>query len=189
MTTAHRAIRLFVLLVLLIFVAVITEWQRIRPLLRSKPLREPAKVCFPPSGKDDAEYLAGTDFHPVSNVRDLPSPIVQRFREAGGRRLTIVNPGEHFESTDFITDETLPRRRLIFAVVSGSVTVLQYERGGWGLSRIAEAYETDSTTLRPLWRRYCTGSARDVQTLRLMVISGECVPETEWNQGSPPCTP
>ena len=76
------------------------------------------------------------------------------------------------EATDFIVDNSLPRKRLILAGVSGSKCFVQYEQGGFGLSFQVAFFElTSPSTMRPLWLGYC-GPAKDLADLRSQVKAG-----------------
>jgi len=66
-------------------------------------------------------------FHEVHVVTNLPPTVVALC----GR---LAEPGEKWETTDTITDASLPNRRLIWAVTDGEHYIVHYERGGRGHS-------------------------------------------------------
>lgn len=76
--------------------------------------------------------------------------------------------------------------RIRFCTAAGAKFLTCDKRG---MSYIAEAYKTDKSALHPLWQRYCPQKARNVQELKALILSGECRPAAQWNQGSSPCTP
>lgn len=117
------------------------------------------------------QFLAG-DFLIIRDVRYLPLGVRQLFTEVGGTRVTMANPGEEFEATDVITDPSLPRKRLIFAGVSGRKCFVHYEQGGLGLSFLLALFEVNSQSqVNPLWLGHC-GPAKNFDDLRLQVIRG-----------------
>lgn len=62
-------------------------------------------------------FLAG-DYKILRTVSDLPGGIQRLYAVRGESRIAMADPGKRFESTDVITDPTLPSRRLIFAGVA-----------------------------------------------------------------------
>ena len=70
-------------------------------------------------------------FHPVRAITNLPLAIVVLCADDSGG---LAESGQKWEATDVITDGSLPRKRLIWAAVSGVHYVIHYERGGRGHS-------------------------------------------------------
>jgi hypothetical protein len=70
-------------------------------------------------------------FHEVLATTNLPPAIVALCADDSER---LAEPGQKWEATDVITDASLPRKRLIWAAVSGEYYVVHYERGGRGHS-------------------------------------------------------
>ncbi len=66
-------------------------------------------------------------FHIVLATTNLPPAIIALCGDDRGR---LAEPGQKWEATDVITDASLPRKRLIWAAVSGQYYVVHYERGG-----------------------------------------------------------
>ena len=84
----------------------------------------------------------------------------------------MANPGQRFEATDVIRDESLPRKRLIFAGISGNKCFVHYEQGGLGLSYPVAFFElTSSQGMTPIWRGGC-GKAKDLDQLRSLLNQG-----------------
>jgi hypothetical protein len=65
------------------------------------------------------------------STTNLPPAIVALCADSSGR---LAQPSEPWEPTDAISDESLPRKRLISAAVSDHYFVVHYERGGRGHS-------------------------------------------------------
>jgi hypothetical protein len=143
-------------------------------IAKRKPLGEGQLIHFESTSTlDDTvrQFLDG-DFTVIKNVESLPRPILRAYTEVGGSRPVLANPGKRFEATDFIVDNSLPRKRLIFAGASGSRCFIHYEQGGLGLSfRVAFFELTSSNTMRPLWLGYC-GPANDIADLRSQLRAG-----------------
>ncbi len=70
-------------------------------------------------------------FREVLATTNLPPAIVALCSDDSGR---LAEPGQKWEATDAITDASLPRKRLIWAAVSGEYYVVHYERSGRGHS-------------------------------------------------------
>ncbi len=140
----------------------------------TEPLGESPLISYESTSAPDPtvrQFLEG-DFALIKDVNSLPHPVRQAFTEAGGSRLVMANPGQRFEATDFIRDTSLPRKRLIFAGVSGNKCFVHYEHGGLGHSFLVSFFELTSVdTMRPIWGGHC-GPARDLSDLRLQVHRG-----------------
>jgi len=142
----------------------------------SKPLGEGLQISFPADGFSESARRAfmDSDFRVVTDVRALPSPVLQTFTEKGGLRLLMANPGQKFEVTD-VLDATLPRERLIFAGVAGGKCFVHYEKGGYTHSYIIEIFGPTSTgKVGPLYGGYCDAPATNFQDLRSLLIHGGC---------------
>lgn len=70
-------------------------------------------------------------FREIHAATNLPPEVFALCADSGGR---LAEPGQKWEISDVITDETLPRKRLIWAVTDGDYYVVHYERGGYALS-------------------------------------------------------
>jgi hypothetical protein len=149
-----------------------------------RPLGEPPR-SGPPSGRishPPAERFLYGDFKILTDVKALPSSVLQVFTERGGSRLLMANPGEKFQTADVVQDASLPRMRLLFAGVSDDKCFVHYEHGGTGhtynLSLFGMVY---SGSMQPLWRGYCDRPAANFQDLRSLLADGMCSPAS----GSP----
>ena len=102
----------------------------------------------------------------------IPRPVLRVFTEVGGSRPVMANPGKRFEATDVIRDESIPRKRLIFAGVAANKCFVLYEQGGLGHLFLVDFFElTSGDEVHPLWRGHC-GPAADIRDLRSHIDSG-----------------
>ena len=92
-------------------------------------------LCYADVTKLSPEYRKAlrdnSDFREVRATAILPPAIVALCADDRGR---LAKPGQKWEATDFITDDSLPRRRLIWTVTGGDYYVVHYERGGYAHS-------------------------------------------------------
>jgi len=92
-----------------------------------------------------------TRFREIRAVRNLPPVVVALCADDKGK---IAEPGQKWEVTDFITDDTLPSKRLIWAATDGERYVVHYERGGRAHSFhvLVATLTTADTNPRVVWR-------------------------------------
>ena len=92
-----------------------------------------------------------TRFREIRTVRNLPPVVVALCADDKGK---IAEPGQKWEVTDFITDDTLPSKRLIWAAMDGERYVVHYERGGRAHSFhvLVATLTTADTNPRVVWR-------------------------------------
>jgi hypothetical protein len=143
----------------------------------SEPLGSALRIESPTLGVSQSmvEQFLNGDYRTIRNVEALPKPVLGAFTEKNGSRLTMANPGEAFEATDFIFDASLPRMRLIFGGVSNDRVFVHYEQGGRGHMFVVALFKLVSESeTQPFWLGYCSGPARDVSELRAKVTKGEC---------------
>src|SRR5262249_40624933 len=74
------------------------------------------------------------------DLASLPAGVGKLCADSSGR---LAAPGEPWEATDYIQDESLPRARLIWFVRSDDRVLVHFERGG-----IAHSFELLSVRLR-----------------------------------------
>jgi hypothetical protein len=143
----------------------------------SKPLGEGPQAHFPAAGLSESAWrqFLDSDFRIVTDVKAIPSSVLQTFTEEGGLRLLMANPGQKFEVTDVISDASVPRERLMFAGVAGDKCFVHYEKGGYAHSYILEIFGPTSTgKVGPLYGGYCDARATNFQDLRSLLIHGGC---------------
>jgi hypothetical protein len=139
--------------------------------LRDSPLIEFPRVSI--SQSEIEKFLEG-DFHIITDMKALPKPVGNAVTETAGARLTIANPGQKFEATDVIRDQSLPRKRLLFAGVAGEKCFMLYEQGGIAHFYVLALFKTSSAdSLQPIWRAYCR-AASSMTELRSNVSEGRC---------------
>src|SRR5689334_1918374 len=66
-------------------------------------------------------------FREVQGVTGLPPTIVALCADHNGK---IAEPGQKWQVTDVASDDTLPSKRLVWAVTDGGYYVVHYESGG-----------------------------------------------------------
>ena len=144
---------------------------------KSPALGEGPQIEYPSGEMSQSareQFLQG-DFSLTKDVRALPAPVLRAFTEQGGSRLTMANPGKDFQATDFIVDNALPSKRLIFAGVSGDKCFVHYEQGGRGHSYVLASFNVLSKDdMKPVWRGYCRARAATLEELRAWFVKGSC---------------
>lgn len=80
---------------------------------------------------DRSSLLIASKFHDIHSTADLPPSIIALCADSKGR---LANPGQNWQVTDVILDESLPSKRLIWAAASSEYYVVHYERGGFAHS-------------------------------------------------------
>jgi hypothetical protein len=80
---------------------------------------------LPPA--DRKALLEASQFHEIHSTRDLPPAVVALCADDKGK---IADPGQNWNTTDAVTDPSLPWKRLIWAAIGGDYYVVHYERGG-----------------------------------------------------------
>jgi hypothetical protein len=143
-----------------------------------KPLGEAPVLDFSSPGTSQLtrqQFLDG-DFTVIKDVRLLPRPVLEKFTEQNGSRPVIANPGKNFVVGDVIYDSSVPRKRLIFAGVSGEKCFVHYEQGGRGHTYLLALFDlTSPSSVKPLWQGHCRGPAANISDLRSQVVNGDCL--------------
>ena len=101
---------------------------------------------------DDQKVLRDISrFHQIPAATNLPPTVFSLCADDRGR---LAEPGQKWQVTDLITGDTLPRKRLIWAVTDGDYYVVHYERGGRGHSYhvLVAAQKAGDTKPRVVWR-------------------------------------
>jgi hypothetical protein len=144
---------------------------------KSQPLGEGPRIDYPSGEMSQSareQFLQG-NFSLIKDVRSLPVPVLRAFTEQSGSRLTMANPGKDFQAADFIVDNTLPSKRLIFAGVSGDRCFVHYEQGGRGHSYVLALFNvTSNAGMVPVWRGYCRTRAASAEDVRSWIAKGGC---------------
>ena len=142
------------------------------------PLGDSPELEFPKSTKSTEEiqdFFSG-NVALIHRVESFPEPIRWLYRENGGSRFTMANPGHKFNPTDFINDSSVPSKKLIVAGVSEDKCFVQ---GGIGLSSQLVFFKLASNgNAEAVWRGYCGDfedqSAKTVEDLRTLISRGGC---------------
>jgi hypothetical protein len=140
------------------------------PLGRPAPIKQSTQSISPSA---ELDFLA-SEFRVVTDMRALPAPVIKALTEEGGTRLTIANPAERFEATDVIIDESIPRKRLLFAGVSENKSFVLYEQGGIGTFYVLALFQLNPENTTPaIWTIYCAPAA-SIAGLRTLISQGQC---------------
>ena len=99
-------------------------WMAVLPMAYSPSEAVVTKL----SCTDKTNLLQTMDFSEIRRVQDIPTSVLSKFPE---NAKDLANPGERFQSTDVSGEESLPKRRLIWGVVTHDYCVIHYERGGF----------------------------------------------------------
>jgi hypothetical protein len=146
----------------------------------NKPLGPEPVIQFPsaqmaPPAKE--QFLSG-DFTIVTDMNALPNPVRWAFTEIGGYRLLIANPVQHYQSSDNVTDTSMPRARLIFAGVAKNKSFVYFQPAGWIQEYLVEFFKIASPhTANPVWRGSCQKASSSLLELRTQVADGGCQSE------------
>lgn len=101
---------------------------------------------------DDQKVLRhDSRFHQILAATNLPPTVLSLCADDRGM---LAEPGQKWQATDQITDDRLPRKRLIWAVTDGNYYVVHYERGGRGHSFHVLAAKLKAGDSKPgfVWR-------------------------------------
>src|SRR5215472_5548403 len=163
---------------------------RVRYTLRKPipPLVSPQRVLSPEerqlilhlrtaSVSDDVRaHVLDAEFKIVQSMNAGPRSCTSAFESSfltrsGDRALpgeiTIANPGEPFQASDYISVRGLPFRRLAFAGLSPSKCFLYYQSGGGPQSFCLAVI--DYASQKTVWAGEYHDAARDIDELRRMM--------------------
>ena len=125
-----------------------------------------------PSFIEEEDLLDG-QFKVVSRTEGIPANMKEAFSKI--TRLpsfAMANPGQKFQSTDFVIDRTLPWRRLVFAGVQDDKWFVHYERGGRAHSYFVLLLKADSDgDAHFVWGCSVANGAKTLEQLRSMVAT------------------
>jgi hypothetical protein len=114
-----------------------------------------APTCFAEitqlSRELDIELSQSSRFRPIDSISRLPAPVVALFVDHKGR---VADRGAPWEPGDVITDETLPTKRLKWAVEGPRIYIVHYERGGRTQSyyTLVASLDADGAAAKAEWR-------------------------------------
>jgi hypothetical protein len=127
-------------------------------------------------GAGNGRNLDG-DFKILTSVDMLPAQVKSAFTAIVHQsKFEMADPGRDFQLTDVITQEGLPRRRLIFAGISEKNCFLHYEMGGRGHSNYVVYFSRGPSGATFMWGESLTKRASNLTELRLEVYSAHDLP-------------
>jgi hypothetical protein len=155
-------------------------YRRSSPTSSPKPLGQAPIFAESPLVKmsqPEVVRLLQGDFLIIRDLRALPPVPRQGFTDSGGSRFVMANPGEDFQESDFISDFSIPRDRLISVGISHDRGFVQYEQGGSIVTGDhLRLFTLNSDGLKPVWYGWCRGGrAKTVEELRSRFANGACM--------------
>jgi hypothetical protein len=133
------------------------------PTTKYKVVPAPAPV----SPRDLLHQLATARV--VRTSAALPRPVVDEIVGAGAR---LADPGQPFQVTDVVFDDTLPWRRLFWAVTDGHTYLVHYEAGGIGHSFHLLLVSSTAGGAKVLWHAAADGPIADYAAFRAALDRG-----------------
>lgn len=123
-----------------------------------------------PSSIEEQDLVDG-QFKMVSRTESIPANVKEAFSKITRQpSFAMANPGQKFQSTDFVTDRTLPWRRLVLAGVQDDKWFVHYERGGRARSYFVLLLKADSDgDVHFVWGCSVASGAKTLEQLRSMV--------------------
>ena len=112
------------------------------------------------SSYDKKHLLEKDTFEVVVSTKEIPATVQNRFsmtcRES---TFSMANPGEEYQETDVVENDSLPSRRLVFAARSTDHFLIHFEKGGFGHSYIVVLFRLTDTSVRFVWGASCEGAS------------------------------
>lgn len=132
-----------------------------------------AQSVSPTVAAPQRAHVRDERFQVVTSVRGLPLGVREELqRMFGTTAMAIAEPGERFQTTDVITDPTLPIRRLNVAGCSQDHCLVYYERGGIAHTWHAVLFHWTPEGTRVEAGGTAPAGLRTVEALRDAVLSG-----------------
>jgi len=88
-------------------------------------------------------------------------------------RFSLAEPGARWQVTDYVVDESLPRRRLQAVATKNDYVLIFYEQGGRGHSYHVSAFRLENNAAQLVWRAVRPNRTVTVDRLRKSIKSGE----------------
>jgi hypothetical protein len=118
------------------------------------------------------------DFRPIRRLEALPSQLKEALAEATQGE-EIANPNQRWQATDNLVN-SLPRRRLILAGVSGSMSFVFYEHGGRGKHQHLLLFSGNQKTgFRRVRNLSISRGPADIKGLKAYLATGKAFPASE----------
>jgi hypothetical protein len=110
----------------------------------------------------------------VTSADALPQPIKSAFSTVTQNRpFALANPGSRFNATDDV-GPGLPQRRLVLAAVCNDRWIIQYERGGIGLSVVVMVLRLEPNgNVRFTWGGDSLDPSTSLGALEDAIVSGK----------------
>jgi hypothetical protein len=119
------------------------------------------------------------NFRPIRRLKALPSQLNQALVKAT-RGERIANPNQKWEATDNLMTPSLPRRRLILAGLSKSMSFVYYEHGGRGKHRHLLLFSGNAKVgYRLVGNFSISDKPADIKGLKASVAKGNASPAPE----------
>ena len=112
-----------------------------------------AEVKYLPLEVREQLFQSASSAKIVRSTKDIPATVMQACTSIAYQGdFRMANPGEKFEATDFILDDTLPQRRLIWVARVPHYYLLHYEHGGIGLHQhVVVVSYSDPKSAKVIW--------------------------------------
>jgi hypothetical protein len=120
------------------------------------------------------EYLLKEDsLKSISRVEEIPPAVFRKLAEMiKDPNLKLAEPWEKYQSTDVITEEGLPYRKLIWGGVSKDYCLIHYVRGGIGRSYKAVLFKRSANDASFLWGAWSINIIKNLSEFRDLLKAG-----------------
>jgi hypothetical protein len=171
---------------LLAIMVAFREWRTLKqppPPLESSPAslpRDPDGLrlkTISVSNEVQAHLLDG-DFKIVRRMNEIPDNCTNIFESSfltnsgshgKSGNITLANPGEPFQTSDYLVNVRLPLRRLEFAGLSPTRCFIHYQKGGTLFTTYCAAV-VDYPTKKTVWVGESSKAANNLDDLRRMIL-------------------
>jgi hypothetical protein len=102
--------------------------------------------------------LEKTELKESDNTADIPFFFRQRFNDLTNDNFSIANPGEEWQISDVIFDDTLPWRQLAYLGVGKNIILISYYHGGIGVSNNVIIVRHKDKKILDFWSGYVFGN-------------------------------
>jgi len=115
-----------------------------------------AEVISLASDVRDYLFASASNVKIVRSTKDIPAAVMNACANIAFQHdFRMANPGEKFEATDNILDETLPERRLLWAARLPNYYLLHYEHGGFAFhEHVVLVSYSDPKNAKVIWSGY-----------------------------------
>ena len=121
------------------------------------------------------DIILQDELYTYITVDSIPKPLIDVFATSDGV-IPMVDPGEHYNSTDVIEYLDRPFKRLIFAGQSGNHWFIYFEQGGMGWNCQLHLFEYTEEKVELLIQMNMVYKATGFEELKRMIVkSGSMV--------------